>query len=243
MRHLLILLLAASTLGAVEPEVPSVAPNDAPVVTDPDLKDATPAMREGSDEPVGGFKAPGMKGKSALSLGWSNGTMLGYSYWIAEALAVKASIGGSYFESQGTNMHSFTSKAYADAGLRLKAMELGELGFAFVQFGVHAGMESINSISKIPQPTYTTFYEMHHDTKIYGGDLSIGAELFWPGSRRVSLEAFSTLSANWRFTENFSEAYSNPVGAVVPVSEYFATRVASLDSGFRPITTALNIYF
>lgn len=235
------LALAPWLLRAAEPESPTVAQSDAPEVTDPDLKDATPAMRQGTEEPVGGFQTRGLKGLSGLSLGWDGVAVLGWTSWFSDRFAFKASVGGSYSDSQsGPVVSDLTERV----GLRMKVADLGGAGHLFAQLSGGARQKhSYQETQTQPTGTYTKFSTSDDYTHAYTAGLDLGAELFWPGSRRVSLEASAGLGGLWTFTETNSKVDSQPSGAITSSSSGSSGRSFEFGSRYNSLTTALNVYF
>lgn len=238
-RALLIALLFAAPLAAAEPASPAVRPTDAPEVTDPDLKEATPAMREGTEEPVGGFRHAGMKGKSGLSLGWQDGTELGWTSWLSDRLAVKAALGGTYSEAGGV----FDNALQEKVGLRCLLVELGQAGFVYSDLGAGARQRHRYQEVQTVFPTYTQFALSDIYDHQYSAFLGLGAEIFWPGSRAVSLEASAQLRALWSFNETRSETAAQPATALPGSVTTTTSRSFNLDSQSNRLTTALNVYF
>jgi hypothetical protein len=237
MKHLLILLLAASTLGAAEPAAPVVRATDAPEVTDPDLKEATPPMREGAEEPVGGWKSR-QKGRSALTLGWDQHAVLGWTYWLGDRLAVRAALGGAYSEAQGAPYRSDLSEKLA---LRCLLLPLGGAGHLFAQALVGARQRHSYQEKQTDNGTHVQFDTSNTYTHDYGLGLDLGAEVFWPGSRRVSLELAAGLGADWSFSESRTDTASQPGTFLPSTSTGSSTRSFNLGSRFGSL--AANLYF
>lgn len=236
-----LLTLAPWALRAVEPESPTVKTDDAPEVTDPDLKDALPAMRQGTDEPVGGYQARSLKGLSGFSLGWDGTTVLGWTSWFSDAWAFKASVGGAYNDSQGGPVVSDLSERVA---LRRKLAGLGQVGHVFAQLSGGARQKHSFQETQTQKtgPDYVKFDDNDSYTHAYSAGLDLGAELFWPGSRRVSLEASAGLGALWTFTETNTRVDGQPGGFVTATSSS-SGRSFEFGSRYNGLTTALNVYF
>lgn len=241
-RTLLIALLTLSpwALRAVEPESPTVKADDAPEVTDPDLKDALPAMRQGTEEPVGGYQTRGLKGLSGFSLGWDGTTVLGWTSWFSDTSAFKASVGGSYNDSQGGPVVSDLSERVA---LRRKLASLGRAGHVFAQLSGGARQKHSFQETQTQNVGYVKFDDSDTYTHAYTAGLDLGAELFWPGSRRVSLEASAGLGALWTFTETNTRVDGQPGGFIAATSSSTSSRSFEFGSRYNGLTTALNVYF
>jgi hypothetical protein len=237
MKAFIIALALTVPLGAAEPAAPVVRASDAPEVTDPDLKEATPAMREGAEEPVGGWESR-QKGRSALTLGWDQHAVLGWTYWLGERLAVRAALGGAYSEAQGAPYRSDLSERLA---LRCLLMPLGGAGHLFAQ--ASAGARQRHSYQEVQTDAgaYVQFDTSNSYTHDYSLGLDLGAELFWPGSRRASLELAAGLGALWSFGESRTDTASQPGTALPSSSAGSSTRSFGLDSRFGSL--AANLYF
>jgi len=243
-RLILMTAIACLPLGlrAAEPAAPEVKTSTAPEVTDPDLKDATPAMRQGTKEPVGGFKDEGLKGKNAIGLGWDGAGLLGWSYWLTDSLALKAAIGGSYKEPASAAA-AFVGELQERVALRLRSVDLGGAGFFFIQPSVGARQLHDHSELRVDNGSYLTVTTDDLYTNEVSAGLDLGAELFWPGSRRASLEVSSGLGALWSFGEHRNAVEYQP-GTAAPASGYdSSSRSFELGTRFSPITAAVNIYF
>lgn len=236
----LLALFLAAALPAAETAAPEVRADDAPEVTDPDLKEAAPAMREGADEPVGGYKPQGLKGLSGLSLAWDGLAVLGWTSWMTDSLAFKASMGGSYSDSAGGPV---TNELSERVRLRLRLADLGSAGHAFVQASAGGRQKHSYQETRSQQTGYLKYDTSDVYTNAYSAGLDLGAEVFWPGSRQVSLEASAGLGALWTFTETRSETASQPGTAIPKTGSSSSTRAFEFGSRYNGITTALNVYF
>ncbi len=236
----LLALWLSSGLKAAESAAPDVRAYDAPEVTDPDLKEAVPPMRAGAEEPVGGYKPQGLKGLSGLSLGWDGQAVLGWTSWMSDSLAFKASVGGSYSDSAGGAVVNELSERL---GLRVRLKDLGSAGHAFLQASAGARQKHSYQETRTQQTGYLKYDTTDVYTNAYTAGLDLGAEVFWPGSRQVSLEASAGLGALWTFTETRSETASQPGTAIPKTGSSSSTRAFEFGSRYNGITTALNVYF
>ncbi len=203
--------------AAAEPSAtPEVKTTDAPEVTYPDLKEAMPAMRQGTEEPLGGYRDRGLKDRSAwtfgvASIGGAYAPKLGHRYWMHDSVAWQAALGGSYAENSGSlwGNSTFSSSQVEELGLRFKVAPLGQAGFAFIDLGLGASQSRLFETSRYIYPTYTQFRERIQVASGYGASVRGGAELFWPGSRSVSFEAGGGLHGNWRFIDDQMRDWSD----------------------------------
>lgn len=237
-----VLFSLGPVLRAAEPATPELTTSTTPEVTDPDLKEATPVMRQGTDEPLGGFKDTGLKGKSAIGLGWDGAGVLGASYWLSDCVGLKAAIGGSYKEPASAAA-TFVSELQERLALRVRTMDLGAAGFVFLQPSVGAKQSHDHSESRVDNGSYLTVSTDDIFSSQVSAGLDVGAELFWPGSRRASLELSSGLGALWTFGEHRNKVEFQPDTAAPATSYDSSSRAFELGTRFSPITAAVNIYF
>jgi len=245
---LLMMVIPALTLAAVvlSPDAtPEVKTSDAPEVTDPELKEALPVMRQGTDEPLGGFKERGLKGRSAWVLGWdqveSNGSpKIGFRYWVSNTVAWQAALGGNYREMDS---NTFQSSLCEELGLRFKVADLGQVGHSFIDLVGGGRQNDRHDESQSNQGSYIQFDSRHITITTYGVNLRGGAELFWPGSRRASLELSGGLGASWTTTQ-YRSKYLSSDGLSGSNSLDESTRHSyELGSRYLNLLGAFNLYF
>lgn len=238
MRATCLALLIAVPLASSEPEAPAVRPGDAPEVADPDLKEALPPMRQGAAEPVGGWSSR-RQGRSALTLGWDQHAVLGWTYWLAERLAVRASLGGHYREDQGR----YSSELAQGLALRWALAGLGGDSLCFVQASTTARQGRSYREVQSDQGDHTRYDTTHrHESRVAAG-LDLGLELFWPGKRRVSLEAAAGLRAQWSTQEDSTATASQPATALPATSTHRSERSFELGTYHPVLGAAVNIHF
>jgi hypothetical protein len=236
---------AAASNTSAEQNAPELKSSDAPEVTDPDLKEATPAMRQGTEEPVGGFHEHGLSGRSALILGLdlgsgSNVPKVGYRYWFSDCLAWQASLGGSYKEDA---LNTIDTVLAEQVGLRLKAADLGGGSFAFLELGGGGMQERKHQELATVMPTYVQFESSNVITNTYGVALGVGAELFWPRSRRASLDLNASLGSTWTSDESHRvRATDDGVSGNNDQTDTL-TQSYQLGTRYSGFSAALNIYF
>lgn len=227
-----------------EPESPDVRPDGSPEVADPDLKEAMPAMRQGADEPVGGFKDAGLRGRSATFVSVNAEdpgaeTLLGWRHWLGDGLAPQFGIGGYYSDGNG---NSFRSGLVEALGLRLRLGELGNAGFAFMDLRGTARQARASSRSETAFPGYKQSVSDELWSNQYALGLRVGAELFWPGSRRFSLEASGGLGAQWSYGQRVLTQASDVLS--MGTNSRSESRDERFDFGSRvgSLSMALNLY-
>lgn len=239
MKRLILIFLAAAMpwVLAAEPESPTVQPSDAPEVTDPDLKESAPPMRQGSEEPVGGWSSR-RKGRSALSLGWDQHAVLGWTYWLGERFAVRAGLGGAYSEGQGA---PYTNDLSERVALRCVLASLGGAGHLFGQVSAGARQRHSFQETQTPMTGFIQFDSVDTHSQDYSAGLDLGVEVFWPSSQRVSLEVSTGLVAAWSFSETRNDSATQPGSGGPTTSVGTSTRSFGLASRFGSL--AVNIHF
>lgn len=247
-RTFLVALIASfgtvATLRAAEPVAPEVkAVAAAPEVADPELKEALPAMRAGTDEPLGGFKEAKRKGRSAVSLGQSLQTttmpVLGWHYWTGDSTALVTALGFSYSDDR----HNASTALVEELGFRWVGAELGPYGFFFGEARANARQGRSSAEAQSQQTGYVQYQSDASSDETYGGDLRLGAELFWPGSQRVSVEASGGLGASWSRRESETKSVSSD-GVSGTNSDVKAVNERSdVGTRFSNLTLALNLYY
>lgn len=234
-----------SVSAPIEQESPDVRPDGSPTVVDPDLKDAVPAMRQGTDEPVGGFKEQARKGDSAVSFGWTQGwgtpvALIGWRYWLKERLAVEMGLGGLYTTTDPSHHNSILVE---DVGLRLALGGTSDSVLPFLDLRGSARQSQSWSADRTEYPTYTQHSILSSLQNQYAVALRAGAELFWPGSRRVSLEASGGLQARWTQNEYSTVYASAPVGPGTNSSAASSGSDFEVGTDFADLLLALNLHY
>lgn len=236
---------AAAVSPGAEPKAPELKTNDAPEVTDPDLKEATPVMRQGTEEPLGGFHERGLAGRSALVLGLDLGSgssvpKVGYRYWFSDCMAWQASLGGAYSEDA---LNTFDTVLAEQVGLRLKAADLGGGSFAFLELGGGGVQERRHQELATVMPTYVQFESSNLISNTYGVALGVGAELFWPHSSRASLDLNASLGSTWTSDESHRVRASDDGLSGYNDQTDMLTQSYQLGTRYSGFSAALNIYF
>lgn len=235
------LAFLAAGLRAGEPAAPVVRVDDAPEVSDPDLKEAVPPVRQGGGEPVGGFRERGLKGRSGFSLAWDGAALLGWTHWLGDGLAFKVALGGFYEDAQNGPV---VNEVRERLGLRAVALPLGGLGHAFWQLS--AGARQRHSYQEVQTDLgggATRYDSSDVYVHSYDADFDLGVELFWPGGRNVSLEVGAGLVAEWTFSETALKTGFQPGTAGVASSTRSSQRAFRLGSRSDGVSAALNVYF
>jgi hypothetical protein len=233
--------LAAVKAPKAPPSSPDVDTEEATV--DSDLKGAVPPMKQGTEEPVGGFKESGLKGRSSLALDVlsADGTRaIGWNYWAWDNAALVARLGGSY---QETAAGSFLTDLEASFGVRGILQGWGTVGHAYWQGTILYGHGDDYRSTKTPQTSYVQSEEHDVMSNRYGAALGLGTELFWPGSQRVSLDLGGQVRAVWVFSEDSLNDYTDDGVSGTNAKTVSSGRAFSsiLQGGTAQL--GLNIYF
>jgi hypothetical protein len=189
-----------------------------------------------------GLSAAERSGRQALSLGWDDTAVIGYSYWFADRFAIKAALGGYGQEQKDGTTYSNYGTFKEKLGLRYSLWDFD----AGVLFGDLYGAASQNNqyyYEKIYNPFYVSHNTSHYSQSSWIAGLGLGGEIFWPGSRRASLEVGTALEAEWENREQISHVDSQPSGYVGTGIQQSDSYRFSLGSVFRSITAAVNLYF
>jgi hypothetical protein len=235
----------AAASAEAEPMAPELKSSDAPEMADPDLKDATPVMRQGTEEPLGGFHERGMADRTALTLGVvgtgaSSLKSLGANYWFNDRWAVVSRFGMNY-QDQGNS--SYVTKVSALLGLRRSLKSFGP-GMVFAQLGGGFDLTHLYSVAVLPVSGYTQYLEQTSNSGAWHLGLGLGAEVFWPGSRNFSFEILGNLKAYWiSHWYAYNDYSSDQVSGSNGVTQSTAPLLFQLGWENSDVLSSFNIYF